>query len=442
MPRKSQSDRSKLAQVKTKKPFQVILSPQNWMYLRSAGEELAGAYTFLIDEALPQTKSSVLVFSGGGQHPAVLPFDYGYRGAVGTPDQPLGWGGTGLKECDAYTRYPADLLPQRVAQIASVVGDIQNAHATHDVRMMPYVDLGTHFYGRHDRPQPVDNIWFDAKGKACCSAPRVNDAWGFWEFYDHWNEYAKLFPDLGVKPPDPTQWLACWWNADFPEYPEFGARLAAYAFHYYPRKDIYGQHYRYTLCRNSDGFKQWWGTLIQQVAKVGYKGAHIDNAVEVTCWCERCNEGFAAWLQGQFNTEEQRRYCAVLTNGEQDILRSKFYNETTEKKLPPPRQSRGGFDEPWSGRRNRDETLIWRPVDWYVLPKSQSGGDPAPNALFPDAEAYRGKLCARVDADAAGQEVTLSALARRRRGWHPSVRGVGCGGSAARSPKPPSALAR
>jgi len=143
------------------------------------------------------------VFAGSG-FGGVVPFDWGYRGGIMGKFDPVlgGWTAEPADPVTGWGRLPPDQLTDRIAKIE------QYTEALHSLgkvkRVMPYIDFGTQLFGRHNRPNNVPQ-----------------SAWGFWEFYDQWEEYAEPTGafGLGPKPPDPTTWLAKWHDPDAKQYP-------------------------------------------------------------------------------------------------------------------------------------------------------------------------------------------------------------------------------
>ena len=176
---------------------------------------------------------------------------------------------------------------------------------------MPYVDFGTQVFGRHNRPE-VDGEKIKSKS-----------VWGFWDFYDHWEDYAKPTGkfDLGEKPRDPTGWLRKWhtesqkqpFDSSLPSIPDV---LTGLSFSYYPLNTPFGgpSMYRYAVCINTKGWELWWKQVVQWAARVGYDGVFVDNSDFTRCWNNECQEGYRKWLDENYEKKQIRRYFTTMTN--------------------------------------------------------------------------------------------------------------------------------
>ncbi|MBM4082257.1 MAG: hypothetical protein FJ278_21310, partial [Planctomycetes bacterium] len=148
---------------------------------------------------------------------------------------------------DGRYRLTPDQTRQRIAAIRKFVDEV---HAAGVPKVMPYVSLITMF------GEPEKRI-------------------GFWEFYDHWDEYAKDF-DLGPRPEgDPLDWAQR--DKEGKTYFKWG-----------PDKPHYKPFRRFTVCVNHPGWRAWCHAFTRWIARVGYDGLWIDNAVEQRCYCRYC----------------------------------------------------------------------------------------------------------------------------------------------------------
>ncbi len=154
---------------------------------------------------------------------------------------------------DARYRLTPEALRQRIAAIQKFTADAHDAGAK---RIAPYVSLITMFGDPEKRN-------------------------GFWEFYDHWQDYEKEF-ELGPRPAtDPSEW--CQRDAEGKVYFKWG-----------PKKPHYAPFTRYTVCASNPDWKQWCRIFTRWIARCGYDGLWIDNAVEQRCYCRHCQELAAA----------------------------------------------------------------------------------------------------------------------------------------------------
>ena len=122
---------------------------------------------------------------------------------------------------------------------------------------------------------------------------------GFWEFYDHWDEYLEF--GLPPRPElDPADWMQR--NPD-------GSMKATYGVR--PDKDEFYPPYepnmRYAACVNNPGWRTWIDTVARLIAAVGYDGAFIDNGGTQECYCRFCQAKYQDWLRGRYVDEEIER---------------------------------------------------------------------------------------------------------------------------------------
>lgn len=121
---------------------------------------------------------------------------------------------------------------------------------------------------------------------------------GFWEFYDHWNEYLEF--GLPPRPElDPADWMQR--NPDGSMKSTYGVR---------PDKDEFYPPYkpnmRYAACVNNPGWRTWIDAVARLVAAVGYDGAFIDNSGTQRCYCRFCQEKYQHWLRARYTDEEMQ----------------------------------------------------------------------------------------------------------------------------------------
>ncbi len=119
---------------------------------------------------------------------------------------------------------------------------------------------------------------------------------GFWEFYDHWDEYL----EFGL-PPRPELDPADWMQRD----PD-GSMKGTYGVQpdedeFYPP---YEPNMRYAACVNNPGWRTWIDSVARLVAAVGYDGAFIDNGGTQQCYCRFCQAKYQDWLRDRYVDEE------------------------------------------------------------------------------------------------------------------------------------------
>ena len=265
------------------------------------------------------------------------------------------WNDPTANLCTGWDLLPADVLAERIEKIKLYTKALHEFGKVK--RIMPYIDFSSGLYGRHNSPTYIDNPctclegfpdWIitdpadpqydpnDPLNKlhehyVCtdCPAPITdpNDpnnsppkSYGFWEFYERWDEYARpngLF-ELGTKPPPPTEWLRTWsptasYNQDL------GVGLSAaekndlkqFSFGYTGSVracERQGPNLRYAVCINHQGWELWWRQVVRWIAIVGYDGVFVDNSTFQDCWNSECEAGYQVWLEENFTGQEIERY--------------------------------------------------------------------------------------------------------------------------------------
>ncbi|MBM4049541.1 MAG: hypothetical protein FJ279_30980, partial [Planctomycetes bacterium] len=120
---------------------------------------------------------------------------------------------------------------------------------------------------------------------------------GFWEFYDHWDDYRPL--GLCAKPAaDPFQWLQ--------RTPEGKPRIY-YGYNYpaefYPP---FKTNHRLAACWRTEGWRTWLCEVVRFAARCGHDGVFVDNAGSQRCQCPRCLAAFREFLKKRFTVERAR----------------------------------------------------------------------------------------------------------------------------------------
>ncbi|MEA3400271.1 MAG: hypothetical protein U9R79_03400 [Armatimonadota bacterium] len=122
---------------------------------------------------------------------------------------------------------------------------------------------------------------------------------GFWEFYDHWDEYRDEF-DLPPRPElDPAEWMQR--DPDGSMKSTYGVEPDEDEF--YPP---YEPNMRYAACVNNPGWRTWIDTVARLVAEVGYDGAFVDNSSTQRCYCRFCQAKFQDFLRAKYTDEQIR----------------------------------------------------------------------------------------------------------------------------------------
>jgi len=110
---------------------------------------------------------------------------------------------------------------------------------------------------------------------------------GFFEFFDHWQEYRAF--GLGPRPEsDPLDWMA---------------RRADGSFHTFGKflqPPYYGGLYRYVACTSHPDWRRWLQHVTRLVAEAGYDGAFPDNSTPYRCYAPHCQAGFRRAIEKKY----------------------------------------------------------------------------------------------------------------------------------------------
>ena len=102
---------------------------------------------------------------------------------------------------------------------------------------------------------------------------------GFWEFYDHWDEYAGPF-NLGPRPQDdPADWMQRTPEGKWRTYYQWDA-------------PYYAPNYRWAACINHPAWRQHLSNVVRLAAEAGYDGVYMDNNRSTRCYCPHCQAAF------------------------------------------------------------------------------------------------------------------------------------------------------
>jgi hypothetical protein len=196
---------------------------------------------------------------------------------------------------------------------------------------------------------------------------------GFWEFYDHWDEYAAAFK-LGPRPPeDPITWLQVQPDGQ----PVFFYRLTDGK---YPP---YEPNLRYAVCMNNPNWRYWSEQVTRLCAEVGYDGVFVDNAGSQRCFCKYCQEQFQAWLKVRYHGDPKSTYMSqpiLLTNDLQQGLAAvdsrRFWGDSFSRHLMALKAAGEKVRRPFyvfpNGGESRPEH-VWggyMPVDFIMFERS------------------------------------------------------------------------
>jgi hypothetical protein len=116
---------------------------------------------------------------------------------------------------------------------------------------------------------------------------------GFWEFYDHWDEYAAF--GIGAKPgDDPLQWMQRRPDGEL-------------HFYYPPDTPRYAPNRRWAACIHQPGWRRHLSNVVRLAGEVGYDGVYIDNNRSTRCHCEQCQQAFRKYIGERLSADEIRR---------------------------------------------------------------------------------------------------------------------------------------
>ena len=110
---------------------------------------------------------------------------------------------------------------------------------------------------------------------------------GFWEFYDHWDEYRKI--GLYEKPKtDPFEW-----NQQNPD----GSPRYSYAWKHH---QFYPPMYRYCAsCAHPDRIR-WMQFIVENMGKLGINGIFSDNSRGLFDYGPFAREAFVKWIESRY----------------------------------------------------------------------------------------------------------------------------------------------
>jgi hypothetical protein len=118
---------------------------------------------------------------------------------------------------------------------------------------------------------------------------------GFWEFFDHWNEYQAF--GLGSRPAtDPIQWLQRTPDGK----PQF---FYTFSGDFYPP---YEPNLRYAACQNRPEWRYWTEKVVENAARCGVDGVFVDNAGSLRCLCPVCQQKWRAWIEERYAADQRQ----------------------------------------------------------------------------------------------------------------------------------------
>ncbi len=131
---------------------------------------------------------------------------------------------------------------------------------------------------------------------------------GFFDFYDHWGEYAEF--RIGPRPAtDPVEWIAI--KADGSRHTFGKEEMPAY----------YAGLHRYVACIEHPDWRNWLMQVARLVAEAGYDGTFPDNSSPMRCYAAHCQEGFSKYLAEKFTADELEELFGTRDAGEIELPR-------------------------------------------------------------------------------------------------------------------------
>jgi len=122
---------------------------------------------------------------------------------------------------------------------------------------------------------------------------------GFWEFYDHWDDYAKF--GFGAKPKDdPIDWNQRTLNGGF-------------HFNYPVDSTGWPSTHRYCPCLNNPNFQSYLINVVRLIAQCGYDGIFVDNCEpdQHLCYCRHCQKKFIEYMKERYALSEIKELFKV-----------------------------------------------------------------------------------------------------------------------------------
>lgn len=128
----------------------------------------------------------------------------------------------------------------------------------------------------------VDKLYHYVCGFTIGGTPDPKVRYGFWEFYDHWDEYLRF--GIGPKPPeDPLEWMMRKPDGDF-------------CYIYKRDYESYLPGTRWAACMNNPHWRQWMEAVFRMSASAGFDGIFPDNCF-CRCYCKYCQAEFAKFIE-------------------------------------------------------------------------------------------------------------------------------------------------
>ena len=124
---------------------------------------------------------------------------------------------------------------------------------------------------------------------------------GFWEFYDHWDEYRGL--GLAPRPrQDPLEWLQTTTDGK--------PRL----YYTYDQSDFYPAfktNHRFAACWQTEGWRTWLLEVVRFVARTGCDGVFVDNGRSQKSFSPAALAAFRLYLKNRYSAGQARDLLGI-----------------------------------------------------------------------------------------------------------------------------------
>lgn len=125
---------------------------------------------------------------------------------------------------------------------------------------------------------------------------------GFWEFYDHWDEYTDL--GLGPRPAeDPLKWLQTTADGKPHLYYKYDNEAG-----FYP---AFKTNHRFAACWRTQGWRDWLLDVVRFVARTGCDGVFVDNGCSQRSKSPAALQAFRAHLKNNLTATQARDLLGI-----------------------------------------------------------------------------------------------------------------------------------
>ncbi len=231
-------------------------------------------FTYVLDYGTNHVGNSNYVAAVASAPPTLLhlgkdvPFNHGWG-----PVRSFGGENVAQGSGDAVTRLSPDAVAARITALRQMVDSL---HAAGVRYVTPYICSMTL------NGDPVKRS-------------------GFWEFYDHWDEYR--FLGLARRPgQDPREWLQT-----TPD----GNPLLYYTYdqtNFYP---AFKTNHRFAACWQTEGWRTWLLEVVRFAARTGCDGVFVDNGRSQKSFSPAALAAFRLYLKNRYSAEQARDLLGI-----------------------------------------------------------------------------------------------------------------------------------